>query len=339
MNLYLDNGYINIPEILATGYPFIFITGGRGTGKTYTALKYAVEQGKRFLLLRRTQTQIDLINTPEYNIFTPLNKDLGWNIIPKKVSKNNACFYQATEEGPTGEPLGMTAALSTISNIRGFDSSKTEIIIYDEFCPEKHEKMMKYEAVAFFNAVETINRNRELAGGKPVQVLSLANANDLANPIFTELGIISTIDRMRKKGREVYTDDRRGLMVICLKSSPISAQKSKTALYKLTEGSDFSKMSIENDFAEDHPTNVKSIPLNECRPIVSIGELTIYKHKFHSYLYISLHSSGTVPKYGTNDIEVKRFLKTWGWIWSEYISNNCYFQEYACEILLTKYLA
>ena len=42
MGLYLPNGYVDIRWILAQGLPFNFLVGGRGTGKTYGALKVVV---------------------------------------------------------------------------------------------------------------------------------------------------------------------------------------------------------------------------------------------------------------------------------------------------------
>ena len=343
MRLYDDNGYISIANILAKGYPFNFITGGRGTGKTYTALKYAVENRIKFILLRRTQQQCDIINTPEFNIFRPLNAGEGWNIGSKKISKQNAAFYRMKEvdgkEVASGEPLGYTAALSTLSNMRGFDASDVGLLIYDEFCPERHERLIKHEAEAFFNAVETINRNRELTGNPPITCLCLANSNDLANPIYVSLGILSTIDKMRSKGREVYENRERGLLVISLKNSPISERKSKTALYRLTEGSDFAGMAINNDFVQDVPSKIRHVPLAECRPIVRIGKITIYKHKNNSYLYISTHKAGVCPEFGTDETSIKRFRRVWGWIWAEYMADHIIFEEYACEILLTKYLS
>ena len=59
--LYLDNGYLNIPYVLGYKMPFTFVIGGRGTGKTYGALKYAIENKLNIALIRRTQTQIDML--------------------------------------------------------------------------------------------------------------------------------------------------------------------------------------------------------------------------------------------------------------------------------------
>ena len=51
MSIYLDNGYLNIEQILSYGLPFNFVVGGRGTGKTYGALKTAYEINIRFILM------------------------------------------------------------------------------------------------------------------------------------------------------------------------------------------------------------------------------------------------------------------------------------------------
>ena len=62
MTLYDDNGYFDIGRVLASKLPFIFVVGGRGTGKTFSSLKYVLEHNIKFVFLRRTQSQVDLIN-------------------------------------------------------------------------------------------------------------------------------------------------------------------------------------------------------------------------------------------------------------------------------------
>ena len=60
MKIYGENGYLDFPAIMAAvRVPFLFIIGGRGTGKTYGAEKWAIESGKKFIFLRRTQSQAD----------------------------------------------------------------------------------------------------------------------------------------------------------------------------------------------------------------------------------------------------------------------------------------
>ena len=63
MSLYLESGYINQEKILSSADHFIFEIGPRGTGKSYGILKYILEHKINFMLLRRTQTEADIIST------------------------------------------------------------------------------------------------------------------------------------------------------------------------------------------------------------------------------------------------------------------------------------
>ena len=260
MRIYDSSGYVNVRGILDEGYPFNFLVGGRGTGKTYTTLKVAKEDHRRFMLMRRTQSQADLISKPEFSVFKPLNEDLGWNVMVKSISKYNSMFYEPGDDEEMLHPIGYTCALSTLSNMRGFDASDIQLLIYDEFIPEKHERLLKNEADALFNAYETMNRNRELKGVAPIQMVCLANANDITNPVFESLKLIRVADKMQKGNSDRWTDDKRGIQLIMLHRSPISKKKSETVLYNLTDGSEFANMALDNDFNVDRQ-HVKPRPL------------------------------------------------------------------------------
>ena len=328
---YPDTGYVNIGGILCEGYPFNFICGGRGTGKTYDALRTARNKGIKFIFLRRTQAQADLISKAEFSIFKPLNEDEGWNIYPERVSKYNSAFVENDIQ------IGYTAALSTLSNMRGFDASDIQLIIYDEFIPEKHERPIKNEAAALWNAYETINRNRELKGIAPVQLLCLANANDITNPVFESLNLIRVADRMQKKGSERWTDDKRGIQLIMLQRSPISRKKGNTVLYNLTEGSDFSRMSLDNSFNVNRQ-HVRPRPLGEYIPVCLIGELCIYRHKSDPRLYCTTHQAGVFSRrFGTSDTDRIYYRRIFCHHWEMYIQNQIDFEDVLSETLFLHY--
>jgi hypothetical protein len=334
MNIYLENKYLDFEKILSIDIPFIFIIGGRGTGKTYGALKYAIDKCLPHMLMRRTQTQTDLINDPEFTPYKKLNQDQGWDITTKTLKKNLGGIFENIEEG--GTLLGYTCALSTIKNIRGFDASNIKLLIYDEFIPEKHERPLKGEADALWNAYETINRNRELHNEKPLQLVALANSNDLANPIFMDLGVIRTVQKMQAKGQNSYINRDRKFAIFDLGDSKISVDKNDTVLYTLKKGSEFADMSLGNRYNNEVAGRIKSKPIKEYRPIVKIGELCIYEHKHDGSLYASTHKTGSPPEYGLGDIEKARFRNSYIWVWHAYISNSIEFEEYLCEILLKK---
>lgn len=331
MGIYLDNGYLNIERILSYGVPFNFIVGGRGTGKTYGTLKTAYIENKRFILMRRTQAQCDLINKPEFNPFKALNNDTGSNAVVKSISKYNAKIVEETEEDE--RLLGYTCALSTIANMRGFDASDVELLIYDEFIPEKHERAIKNEGSAFLNAYETINRNREIKGEKPLQVLCLANAFNIANPIFLELGLVGRCEKMKNAGQEIFIDKERGVCVVLLQKSKISKAKADTALYRLSSGS-YADMALSNDFVYNNADNIKSMALKEFKLLCTVGEISIYKHKSKRLFYVSEHRTGTAPIYKSDEVNLQRYRKNHGVaLYGAYMRNNI-----ICESLLTKSL-
>ena len=335
MKIYDSSGYVNVRGILDEGYPFNFLVGGRGTGKTYTTLKVAREDERLFMLMRRTQSQADLISKPEFSVFKPLNEDLRWNVMVKSISKYNSMFY--TDDGETIHPVGYTCALSTISNMRGFDASDIQLLIYDEFIPEKHERLLKNEADALFNAYETMNRNREIKGVAPIQMVCLANANDITNPVFESLKLIRIADRMQKGNTDRWTDDRRGIQLIMLHRSPISRKKANTALYNLTEGTDFASMAIDNDFNVDRQ-HIRPRPLSEYVPVCSIGELCIYRHKSENRIYATTHLSGVFNrKYSLSESDRLHYQRIYRVHWDMYIGNKLDFEDVLSEKLFLKY--
>lgn len=336
MSLFLDNGFVNMPRLFASRLPFIFVVGGRGTGKTYGALEYVRKQaleGKKFIYMRRTQDQVDKISQDDFSPFKSVDELTGTITTVQKMAGKTFSFIDA----PSDKTLGYCFALSTFAKMRGFDASDVSTLVFDEFIPEKHERQIKNEAEAFFNAVETINRNRELTGGEPLQCVLLSNANNMGNPLFLELGLVSRATKMLSKGVDTYRDEKRGLMLVIIQNSPISEAKKQTALYKLTEGSSFQKMAIDNDF-DEQCSNLRHAPLKELRPLVGVGEITIYTHKSENWLYVSTHRTGSPLTFGSSVAELNRFRLQYMWVWEAYMMRRVYFEEYLCELLLSKYL-
>lgn len=317
MELYHYNGYANIPAILEQGMTFNFVIGGRGTGKTYGALNHVLDNNILFTLMRRTQTQLDTIARPDTSPFKAVMRDRPekWTCEPVSIGKSVYGYFKTVTDPETNAPvhedlMGYAISLSTVANLRGFDMSDIDLLIYDEFIPETHERPLKNESDAFFNCYETLNRNRELQGRKPIQVLCMANANDFACPILIGLNLVSTVERMIRKGMTSYINPQKGVGIFLLTDSPISQRKKATALYKLTHGSAFEEMAISNAFAGTNDPDVYSVDLREYNPLVTVGEVTIYRHKSARLYYVSSHESGTVGRFSGDGIDMKRFLET-----------------------------
>jgi hypothetical protein len=342
MKLYDSNGYVNIPEVLKHEAIFIFIYGGRGTGKTYGALKEMIEGKHHFIYMRRLAAQTDIVKKESMQPYKTLNDDMGWSIQPFPINKYISAFYESdiNEDGkviPVGDQHGLLTSLSTFSNLRGVDGSDIDTIILDEFIPELNERPIKGEADALFNAYETINRNRELKGQDPVKLLCLANSNRIDNPLFMELKLVRKAEKIRQEGKEYLYDSKRKMLLIDLYKSQISEAKSDTALYQLTKGTEFYEMAIRNSFINEERGRIETRPIKEYRPVVSIGEITIYKHKSRREYYVTTFRSGSPDSYTTGEKDRERFRKKYLFLWQCYMRREVVFEEYMSEILFDKY--
>lgn len=343
-NLFLENGYLNMPDIIESPYTFVVLVTGRGTGKTYGTLKYMIDKGYKFIYMRRTDTQVQGIANNEMNVFNWLNDDEGKAIYPYTVTKGIYGYYnsefndEAGKYVKVGECLGLLGALSTLSNKRGFSGKDIKYMILDEFCPEPHERPLKNESNAIFNCYETINRNRELNGDAPLKLVMLANSNTLASETLLKFGLVEIITKMKKAGKQIYKNDKRSMLVICPNHSPISEKKQQTALYKLIDNSDYKHMAIDNEFNDISFTQIKSKNLIEYKPIVTIGEITIYRHKNRNEIYVSNHKQGNVNQYGTTTDELKKVKKLYARLTQYYIEGRVCYENETCQVLFVQYI-
>lgn len=274
MKLYTKTGYLNIEGLYQQPFIFNFIIGGRGTGKTYGILKYMLHHKLKFFLVRRQQTQVDIISKPEFNPF---------RAIDPRVEVTSGSKYHSVFS-INGDEIGYCVALSTFSKIRGFDASEVDVIFYDEFIPEAHERPIKNEADALFNAYETTNRNRELQGRNPVKLLCCANSNRVDNPVLLGFNLLKQVEKMYRTETEVYTDPARSILLAVLQKSPISDQKEDTALYRALHTSEFKKMALDNKFSFSADL-IRSQDLTNYRIVFRIGDLAFYKSRQGNYTY------------------------------------------------------
>lgn len=341
MEIYLPNGFLNFRYIYESEIPFWFIIGGRAIGKTYGALDTAIELRRQIIYMRRTQSQTDLINRPEFSPYKAIMRNRpGLQVETEPVTKYNAAIYRTYEDKDDRDLLGYTAALSTFSNIRGISLEDCTDIVYDEFCPESHERLIKNEAAAFLNCVETVSRNREITGRPPLKVICMANSNQLGNPLFIELRLVKTCEKLRNQGEDLYLNPKRGVAVLMPHDSPISRAKRDTSLYKLAgERSEFGQMALGNEFVTEGFSEARSLDLKSLVPMVSVGSITIYRSKGEGKkYYCSEHRAGNIPIFKDNDIDMVRFHNNYSWVKDAYIGNNIVFENHFAEIYLKKYL-
>lgn len=343
MNLYTDAGWPDLRVFDKISAPFIYCWGGRGCGKTYSFLKYVtVDSPRKFIYIRRTQKQVDILATPSKNPFKRINLDLGETIEPFAERDGSYIFYRTDTDVDgrlvrVGEPLGYMVALSTFANMRGFDGSEIETACLDEFIPQDGERELKNEYFVLMNLYETINRNREFLGQKPLQLWCFANANRPTGNIMLSGELLGKAIEMQKKGKNYSLLESRGIALVNMFDSPISQRKEDTALYRATKGTAFYDMAINNKFELDQTVPLANLPLREFRPVCSIGELGIWQHKNEQYIYISKKQDPAVRKFVLADYDITIFKKHYAWLWVCYLEESIIFESEVNALLFVKY--
>lgn len=329
-DLFLPNGYLNMADIIHLPYTYIFVTGARQIGKTWGSIKTLLDDGTRFIYLRRTQTELEACKNPEFSPF----KNLGVEVTTKNLAKQIVGFYDANDETRLIAP---GFALTTFHNVRGMSGAGYQAILYDEFIPEKIARTIKGEYDAWSQLYESLNSNRELNGQPAMKYINLANANAAANPIFMELRLVLIMERMKRDHTVFWADDYKSILIVNVEGSPISEKKKKTALGRLTEGTDFYRMAYDNEYAYDDFSNIDSRALREYRAIVTVGEITIYKHKSRNNYYCTEHKAGSPKVYGSTEREIAAFSRSAGKLRDAYLSGDIYFENYLVKELFIKY--
>ena len=278
--------------------PITVIIGGRGIGKTYGAITFLIDAGKKFIYLRNTDVQLRESASDFGNPFKRWNLDhmRDIKIIPEGK-------HYTIREGE--DVLGYASALSTFKNLRGVDLSDVEYVLFDEFIERERIRFDQFSA--FSNMYETINRNRELLGEEPLKAILLSNAQKLDNDILAGYGFISRIEKMIASGRRL---EKTKEYSIELPVSEVSERKRETALYRLTAGTDYAREALNNEFANDSFYGIGTRPIREFKPVIRIDKLYLYRHKSDGTYYIS-----RIPA-EVDGIESKDnyalFMRAWG---------------------------
>ena len=196
MGIYQESGYINYEWMKQQGCTLICIVAPRGTGKTFTILDYYLQKKEPIIYGRRTKMQMITAADNVTSIYKPLNIERGYNVRGEFCKDSYAKFWEEDEEH--GERLvAFGAPLNTFYNVRGFSAAEFNDLFFDEAVPEPTEPQRGGEEKAFLNMIETINRNRELSGGKSISITIAGNSDTLNVPIFRARDLVKIIKKQK----------------------------------------------------------------------------------------------------------------------------------------------
>lgn len=306
----------------ASGCTFCYFIGGRGIGKTFSALRhqredYLENKVGRVIYLRTTVKELDACATDSDNPYKDININCGANV--EFLSAGKAEGYRICEviRDPESRQIiketqiGVGRALSTFQDLRGVSFADCTHIYYDEFIPRpgvRRTQAIRDAGDNFVEAYETINRNRELFGKPPVQCIFTANAFSLDSSVLIKFNLVKVVQMMQERGQKRFTDRERGIYIELCDAPDIAAAKKNTALYKAMAGDDkFMALTLKNEFTDRALSMVRDVPLNEYVPVVQYERITIFEHKTTKRLHAAAKVDLTGQKY--YDKTKQKFLR------------------------------
>lgn len=292
----------------------ILIWSKRGPGKTYSTLRMCIEDGNKFVFMKRTIddvnlmcSRLDSMDDPDDNDlspFSPLNRDFGWNIYPFIISKKGlAAFYRGEvgEDGqlkPVGPLLGWIVACSAVTKFKGFSMDAADYMIFDEFIPKPWERINKKEGDSVLDMYETISRDRIKRGKKELKLICLANATSLNNPMFNTLDVVDIAAEMDIVDRE-YTYLEDGTLLHFIPGDFDKTEETeKTGIQKRMEGTPWGVMAYGGHFGYNDFTSIGRTSLKGYKPVCACSykkdNFYIYMKEGHYYMCKSRHNSDRV---------------------------------------------
>lgn len=331
MELYLNNGFLNIPAVDAYadkhGVAYILIIGKRQVGKTYGVLKLELDTGRKWIFMRRTAKELSLIKKQVCSPFEALEGYEG--SIYFEGSADDSILDMVKQTGEEREQVGIAVALSTVASIRGFSGKAYTDLVYDECIPESHVYKIPYEDEAFNNAYVTINGNRELKGEHPLKCWLLANSNKLDCAILKALNLVDIVEKMSKTGEEMRLLKDRRILIIMPDSAKITELRAQTAIYSATgTESDFARMSLENEFSHNDKSDVRQVDIRQYTRLFAVDGLVVCKHKSEPLIYVcELFGDGLLECYTNTEYYRNIIRRKYAGVRASYIRGNMYFQS------------
>ena len=297
----------------------------RGPGKTYSSLRYMIENDKKFVFMKRTIKDVNMMcariqktdgeGDDEVSPFAPLNRDFGWNIYPFRIEEGLAGFYhgELDDKGklqPVGPLLGWIIACSAVSKFKGFDMSAADFLIFDECIPKPWERVNHTEGDSVLDLYMTIARDRVKRGRPELKMLCLANATSLNNPLFSTLEVMDTAAEMDILNREFTKLDTGILLHFIPGNFDIQEGQEKIGIQKHMEGTAWGEMAFGGHFAYNDFTCIGRTSLKGYSPVCAVSykkdNYYIYRKESKYYMCRSRHQSHKI--YNLNrETELKLF--------------------------------
>lgn len=325
----------------------------RGPGKTYSSLRYMIEEKKIFTFIKRTNKDVQFMcastgkkgkMSVDVSPFKPLHRDLGeqFNIKAFLIQEGFGAFWRVNEEEePVGLPVGYIISLNAIKDVKGFDISECSYIIFDEFIPKPWERVKRTEGDSLLDLYMTLQRDRKDRGLGEIKLICLANATSIRNPVFTTLALIDKAAEMNIKDIEYFYDEYRGIMMHQIYADEIEDPEEKLGIEKAMEGTEWGLMAFGGKFGYNDFTSIGHINLKNYRPVVAFTykATTSYIYMKDGIYYACSAKNDKCRMYDLNrENEQKKFYLEYGLdLRSECIDGKLVVDKYSVYDIIINY--
>lgn len=353
----MSSYYYNVDDDIAIFDGWIYlIIGGRNTGKTYSALKSCLINNRRFVFIKRTIEDVDLLcagsgrigsKQNEYGVdlspFKSINRDMHTNIKAFSIKNGLGGFWHCDDEGsPSGLPIGYLISLSAVTKFKGFDLSDCDWMIFDEFIPQPWDRVNRKEGEQLLDLYKTVSRDREHRGKEPLKIICLANATSISNPVTNILEVTDIMADMQVHDISMHMDDERGIFIHIIKENEEFRKKERASqIYKAMGNTAWGRMAFDNEFAYNDLSNIGRKQMKQYKPVTGF----IYKtNKWYVYMkegqyFLTSSPNNIVELYDLNkENDQKRFWFDHGYdLRNECIEGNMTFSTYSMYDLIVNY--
>lgn len=275
----------------------LIIVGARNRGKTYSALKYALDRKEQIIFCKRTADDVQLLCAAGKNDdfdddlspYADLNDDLGCNIKPHSIYNGVASFNNIIDGKPSFK-AGYCFAISMVAKYKGFGGlRKCKYLIFDEFIPAPWERTFtKLEGESVLDLYKTASRDREERGNEPMLLICLANANNLSNQMFNALEITDEVADMAINHEDIRKIGRKLVVLVDDDKLAIAKEQEKTLIYDDMKDTVWGQVTFNNEFARNDLTcvRVRSIKGMKCRCKVLFKNETWFIYQKDGEFYV-----------------------------------------------------
>ena len=283
----LDDGYYHVLYDLLK-YPYAwayFVWSKRGPGKTYSALWLCYYSDIKFIYIKRTDKDVNLIlsnNDLDFDAspYKDLKRDKNLKVVGVKIDDGIGGFYEADNEGNPKKLLCYVLSFNKVQAYKGFGFSDCEFIIFDEVIPQKGERIKRSEGENLLDLYMTVSRDRQKRGRRPLKMLLFCNAEEISTPVTKELEIIDDIADMNASGQShMYTDRKMLLHHITNEEVPISEAETE-GIYEGMKGTAWFDKAFGGYFSGNDFSNVSKRSIRRAVPLIHV----IYRKRDY-YIY------------------------------------------------------